>query len=696
MEDKNNNIIKDNLEVLYAISEIAAQTKDLPSLWGPLLDKSLEALKVDAGTLMILEGDTLSRKASRGLGDEIMQEPPIPSAKGGISWRVVSNRQPAIVTDLKKEKIASKTLEEAGFHSLVTVPMMVRDQVIGVMSIFTRKERRFSEKDLNFFKVIANQAALAIISIRSAEILGENRRRLAELEALNQISKSISTLFDYEETLYSIVVSITKMLRGDKGVLVLFDHKDHLLKAANPAYGISPDQVNDFRLRTDEAVTGQSFCKGIPIMMNKIDAQTDEVLKRAKISNVKSILTAPLKVKSQTMGVIQVFSSSQNNFHFDDLHLFTILSSQAAIVVNSTLLYREIEEERKKDEALLASIGDGVVAIDKDQKIIHLNRAGESITGYLSEELLGKTFFETLGLWDKEGKLLEAKDYQISQLLSGGKPKVTKDFYLKKRNGQLFPAYLSLAAVYDANDNIIGAIVIFRDISYELELERMKQELISISTHELRSPITAIKGYLDMVLSGDAGAINAEAKENLEEVVKINQRLADLVDDLLNVGRIEQGRMTIRLQKIDLLGLIDQTIQEYTPLAKDKNLRLSFQKVDLPQIKADPTRLRQVLNNLISNAIKYTHSGSVEVIAKQEEKNVVCQIKDSGLGIDKASQSRLFEKFYRVKTEQTRQITGTGLGLWISKKIVEMMGGKIWFESTEGKGSSFYFRLPIA
>lgn len=696
MEDKINKTEVDNLEVLYAISKIAAQAQDLPKLWGPLLEKVLEVLKVDAGTFMILEGDVLVRRASRGLGEEIMQEPPIPSSKGGISWKVINTRQPAVVTDLTREKVASKTIAEKGFRSLVSVPMMVRDQIVGVTSVFTRQERQFSEKDLNFFSIIANQAALAIMSIRTAEILGENRRRLAELEDLNQISKSISTLFDFEETLYSIVGSITKMFRSDKGVLLLFEHDSHLLEAASPAFGLSANQVRDFRARNDEGIMGQSFCKGIPIMTGQIDEETEQVLKRAKISDIKSILAAPLKVKSQTLGVILVFSNNPNNFLRDDLRLFTILSSQAAIVVNSSSIYREREEERKKDEALLTSIGDGVLALDKEQKIIHLNKAGEQITGFLAEELLNKTFIDSLGLWGKLGQPVDINDSPLKKVLENGKPLVTKDFYLKKRSGSLFPAYLSLAAIYDADDKIMGAIVVFRDITYEIELEQMKQELISIATHELRAPITAIKGYLDMILAGDTGGVSGETRETIAEVVKINQRLADLVDDLLNVSRIEQGRITIRLKTVELSALIQQTVQEYTPLAEDKKLTLLYQKNGSFKVKADAVRLRQVLNNLLSNAIKYTKEGSVEIKVEAKGKDVICQVKDTGIGISQSAQKRLFGKFYRVKIPDTRQITGTGLGLWICQKLVEMMGGKIWFESAENKGSSFYFSLPKA
>lgn len=682
-------------KALYQISTIASKALDLPSLWQPLFEVVLKTLNVDAGTIMTLEGDFLVRRVAIGMGDKIMKEPPIPSAKGGVSWGVVKSRQRAVLTDLSKQKIASKALAET-MHSLVTVPMITRSQVVGVMSIFTKAERNFTDNDVDLFQTIANQAAMAIVTIRSAEILEENRKRLSELAALNELSKSIGTLFNFEETLYSIVGLVTKMLRSDSGAIILFDHKEKLLRAVKPAFNLNDFQVRDLRLRSDEGTAGEAFCKGVVVLSNQLDEPTKAILSRAKITGIKSTITAPLRIKSQTLGVIQVYSSKEKNFHSTDTKLFAILAAQAAVVVNSSYMYREIEEERKKDAALLSSIGEGVLAVDAQGKIILLNASGEQATGYLQEELMGNTFLQTIGMWDKDKKIIEESNGPIRKVLTDGKTIAQEDIYLKRHDGTLFPAYLSVAATRDADDKIIGAIVIFRDITKELEVEQMKQELISIATHELRTPITGIKGYLDMILEGDAGELNPDLKDLITEVAKINQRLADLIDDLLNVGRIEQGRIEVKPVPMDLGKLIEDVVSELQIQAKDKSLELKYSKIDLPQVKADQERTRQILINLIGNAVKYTLKGSVEVSTEKKDKEIVIHVKDTGLGMSVEGQKKLFDKFYRVKTDKTRAITGTGLGLWITKSLVEKQGGKIWVDSTEGKGSTFSFSLPVA
>jgi PAS domain S-box-containing protein len=684
------------IDTLYEISKIAAEAHDLPSLWEPLMKTVVKALNVDAGTFMTMEGDRLIRRIAIGMPETVMHELPLSARDGGVSWSVVNSKKPAVISDLSTSHIASKILAKGGFHSLVTVPMIAHDQIIGVVSVFTFAKRDFSPEDISFMSSVANQAAIAIVSIRSTELLADNRKKMQELSALNELSKSISTVFNFEETLTSILALIVKMLRGDYGVITIFSHQTKLLSAVGPAYKLTPQQIADFRMRSDEGITGRAFCKGVPQLNNVLDEATTKVLTRAGITDVKSVIAAPLKVKSQTLGVIHVFSKKENNFLDDDLRLFAILSSQAAVVVNSSYMYQEIEEERKKDSALLSSIGEGVLAVDKDKKIILLNSEGETLTGYLEEEVIGKTAEELLAFADKDQTPLKPEKMPVDLVLRDGKPVTLGEVYLKKRHGQSFPAWVSSAAIRDADEKVIGAIVVFRDITRELDVEQMKRELVSIATHELRTPITGIKGYLDMIMQGDTGPVNADTKETIEEVVKINQRLADLVDDLLNVGRIEDGRIDVRPVAMDIGKLATEVIGELQIQAKDKKLELIDPKKTGVQIKADPVRVRQVLTNLIGNAIKYTPSGKVEVDFEEKPTEIFCHIKDTGLGISPEEQKKLFIKFYRIKNEKTRQITGTGLGLWITKSLIEMMGGKIHLASVEGKGSDFCFSLPRA
>jgi len=650
-------------------------------------------MKVDAGTLMYLEKGALVRKAAAGLNPEVLKEPPIVKEKGGYSWQAIETKEPVVVLKLDTSRIASKIVAQENFASLVSVPMISRGVIIGVMSLFTKTEREFTQDDLNLFATIASQAASAVMTIRATELLAENNQKLKETATLNEISQSIATFFNFEETLFSTLGIIAHSFNVSMAFLGLFNHEDKLIHAVKPAFGFSDKQIFDLRTRNDEGVTGLAFCKGVPVLEDKVSRETQEIFERAGVKGIKTVLAAPLKIKSQTIGVLHLVSSEANVFQQKDIPFFKLLAAQTAVVVNSSMNYQAIEEERNKDEVLLSSIGDGVFAIDKNAEVIMFNGAAEKITGFLREEVLNKDYQDNLIFLDRTKKPYCESLLEIVK--KSEKNQTIGDLYLKKRNGDMFPTIVSAAPIFDAAKQVSGSIIVFRDVTKEKEVEQLKQELISIATHELRTPITGMKGYIDMILGGDTGELNGETKEIITEMSAINQRLADLVDDLLNVGRIEQGRIEIRPEKVDLNEVIKETVKELSIQAEKKKLELTFEEGENFEIKTDPERIKQVLVNLIGNSIKYTKQGYVKVAVKKEADKISVSVTDSGIGMSKEQMSRLFEKFYRIKTVETRQITGTGLGLWITKKIVEMMGGEIKVTSELGKGSVFTFSLPL-
>jgi len=253
--------------------------------------------------------------------------------------------------------------------------------------------------------------------------------------------------------------------------------------------------------------------------------------------------------------------------------------------------------------------------------------------------------------------------------------------------GTLFIVILLLLA----NTQLFQYAILFKKLK---EVDEMKDEFISMASHELRTPITVLKGYIEMFRDGNFGKLTDAGDKSLN-IMRISvNRLGELIDDLLNVSRIEQGRMQIDIKEIDLNAIIIQSVDELTNSAAGKNLILKYEESKITGVFADPDRLKQVLINLIGNSIKYTKEGSITVKAAEEEKNVVkIRIKDTGIGVSATEREKLFEKFYRVKSEKTKGITGTGLGLWITKQIIELMGGEIFVDSIEGSGTEISFTL---
>ncbi len=229
------------------------------------------------------------------------------------------------------------------------------------------------------------------------------------------------------------------------------------------------------------------------------------------------------------------------------------------------------------------------------------------------------------------------------------------------------------------------------------ELDKLKDEFVSLASHELRTPMTAIKGSISTIIEGYAGDISQEAREFLMSAYNENDRLIRLVNNLLNISRIEAGRFIFNLQKVNMDTIITEVVKNLQMAAKEKNFYLKFERLtELTAVNADEDKVKEVLINLIGNAIKFTHEGGITVRAKREGDFIITSVSDTGHGISKEDQEILFQKFSRVQKEYSKQAGGTGLGLYISKQIIEGHKGKIWLDSDVGKGSTFYFSLPVA
>lgn len=244
------------------------------------------------------------------------------------------------------------------------------------------------------------------------------------------------------------------------------------------------------------------------------------------------------------------------------------------------------------------------------------------------------------------------------------------------------------------NTRLFEHAILFKRLK---EVDRMKDEFISIASHELRTPITTLKGFLSMTLEGDYGELNEQGKKGLKIIEASVNRLGYLVEDLLNVSRIEQKRLTIKLKSIDLGLVLGSLIDEFSLRAKEKGLVLKLNKDEkLPSIWADEDKLRQVIINLLGNGIKYSRRGEIELMAKKtDNKFITITVKDTGIGMTAQEREKLFEKFYRIQSDDTKGIVGTGLGLWITKQLIELMGGQIYVDSIKNVGSQFYFTVPI-
>jgi len=361
----------------------------------------------------------------------------------------------------------------------------------------------------------------------------------------------------------------------------------------------------------------------------------------------------------------------------------------------------ELQDPVRQEQlnAIFSSMAEGLIAIDNDRKIILMNQAGGILLRTAPQEAIGQDIWVVLLPCLADGRILPDDRLPIERAMTERNIislDLADDIYLKAKNGRLFPVAMMITPLL-TKSGVSGAIILFRDITKEKEVDQAKTEFVSLASHQLKTPLSAINWYSEMMLSEEVGVLNEKQKEYLRQLYESNQRMVGLVNSLLNVSRIDLGTFSIDPEPTKFSEVAESVLAELAPTIKTKNLEVtkSYDAV-LPIINADPKLLRIIFQNLLSNAIKYTPaSGRIGITLKQEEPNILIQITDSGYGIPASAKNKIFTKLFRAENIRDKEAEGTGLGLYIVRAVVESSGGKIWFDSLEGQGTSFSLTLPL-
>lgn len=356
---------------------------------------------------------------------------------------------------------------------------------------------------------------------------------------------------------------------------------------------------------------------------------------------------------------------------------------------------RAAQEQRAVAEALFTSIGDGAITTDEFGRITRVNPTAQQLLGYSEDELIGTWFPKKIMAVSLDDEPINLIDRPIIKAFLTGKPIAEKTYY-RKKNGQKIALAINASPIL-LNGKPLGAIEVFRDITFEQEVDRMKSEFISLASHQLRTPLSAIKTYTHMLFDGYMGELNKSQKKSLSTIIRATDRMNELISNLLNITRIESGTIAVTPKLLQLDKIADEVIQELSLMASSKSITLSSRVKGRgsTKIKTDTLVVKEVMTNLVANAIKYTpDSGTVTLTIRPRQADILVEVSDSGWGIPKYSQDQIFSKFFRAHNVVKRETTGTGLGLYLVKGLLDALGGKIWFVSDQGKGTTFFFSLP--
>lgn len=356
-----------------------------------------------------------------------------------------------------------------------------------------------------------------------------------------------------------------------------------------------------------------------------------------------------------------------------------------------------LKESRTITNALISSIGEGVIMVDEYGHINNINQQALDILGFERQELQGKWFQEVLPGFDRDGNPVEAPDRPLAMAFYTGKP-VSDTISYRRKDGS-FVAVYNTSSPFIVKDKPMGGILVFHDVSKELQIEKAKDEFVSLASHQLRTPLTSIKFFTELLKDPYYGKLTRKQTDYLNKILFSTDRMINLVSELLNVSRLNLGKLEIRPASTDINVFMRGQVAEVMPIARNHGVKLAFSsQVDRSEcVMLDSILFAQVVHNLLTNAIRYSadaKSGEVRVRLSKSGKGYLITIADNGIGIPAAASPRIYERFFRAENAKHIEAEGTGLGLYLVKFIIESAGGSIRHHSRENQGTTFYIRLP--
>jgi PAS domain S-box-containing protein len=667
-----------------------------------LLAQIARLVEADTSAILLMDEERrfLTVRATVGFDRELERAVPIPYGQG-MAGRVAATRKPVVIRDLEQVELASPHLRERGIRSLVAIPITIGDQVIGVAHAGSVEPSHFDEEDMRLLRLMADRLALAI---SQAQLYEDERtaRREAELahrrlSFLAEASTLLASSLDYESTLRAVARLAVPHL-ADWCVIDVVDD-ERLLRIATAH--VDPDKLalvdeldRRWPQRRDEPFGAYAVLRtGTPELSPEISddllhaiAHDGEHLNVLRELGMRSSMSVPMWGRDHVLGVLSfVTAESERSYTEADLALAEELARRAAVAVDNALLYRQAEEQARAAR-VLAAVGDGVFLVDSREVVGLWNPAAEAITGLAAGEVVGREVADAIPGWlEIAPRVPVVAEHERAAARAETVP-------LEVGGREL---WLSMSGVGFAD----GTVYAFRDLTQDRVLDELKAEFVSTVSHELRTPLAAIYGAAMTLRRRDLAVDEGQREKLLEVVVHESERLATIVNDILWASRLDAQSMQFSIQSCDAAALAQGVVDAANAHRPSQIQLVLHAPDDLPRVAGDPDKIRQVLANLLDNAVKYSPDGGrVEVELAAAEMSLRFTVHDEGLGVPPAEQRRIFEKFYRLDPNLTRGVGGTGLGLYICRELVHRMGGRLWVVSPreDGGGSTFAFELPLA
>jgi PAS domain S-box-containing protein len=605
---------------------------------------------------------------------------------------VIQDYQPHILSDAPAEYAIFREGAHSRIRSWLGVPLIVHEEVIGILTLDSARPDYFTRDHARLAAAFAAQVAVAI---ENARLFGEAERRVAELATLTEIGQALSSTLRIDEALQLIYDQTRRVMYAENMIIMLYDQARHEIVCG---FSNNPDDiVPGTRVPGDTGLTGHIIKHRQSLLLRGDEIDGDMGVGQPSAS----WLGVPMMVGDHVIGAIIVQHYTTPNV-YDESHqvLLETIANQAAIAIENAHLFEAIQREKQYSESLVLNSPTAIVVGDIDHKVISWNPAAESLFGYTEAEALGRHIDELVST----ASLQEEVAAYTRQAESGNVVRaITKRSH---RDGTLLDVELLAVPLIVAGERM-GNLIIYHNIT---ELQRARQEaeaanqaksvFLATMSHEIRTPMNGVIGMTSLLLDTD---LTPEQREFTETIRNSGEALLTIINDILDFSKIEARRMDLENQPFDVRQCVESAIDLLTTKAAEKGLEMIYmvdEQVPVAII-GDMTRLRQILVNLLGNAVKFTKCG--EVVVQVASRRVDEQpggayelhflVRDTGIGIPPDRMDRLFKSFSQIDASTTRQYGGTGLGLVISKRLCELMGGVMWVESQVDEGSTFHFTI---